>query len=123
MHCHEINLLIKKFNFRRNTNMTAEELFEKAGETAGGEKSQMFGKPCYKTGGKAFLCFFKECAVFKLGAPEHAKAMALAGSELFDPSGTGRAMKEWVQVKAVHAKEWNKFAKAAAAYSQPTKKK
>jgi hypothetical protein len=42
--------------------------------------------------------------------------LGLKGAKLFDPSGTGRAMKEWVQVPFTHSKKWEKFAKAAFAY-------
>jgi len=36
--------------------------------------------------------------VFKLTDKIHADALSLDGSELFDPSGKKRPMKEWVQV-------------------------
>lgn len=78
--------------------------------------SQMFGKPCYKVNGKAFTCLFNDDMVFKLNEPHHKKAMALKGSKLFDPSGKGRSMKEWVQVSATHAKQWPALAKAAFDY-------
>jgi hypothetical protein len=96
--------------------MTNEEAFDAAGLASGGEKSQMFGKPCYKIGGKAFLCFFENCAVFKLGGDPFKTAMGFSGSKLFDPSGKGRAMKEWVQVKGIHQAEWKKLAKAACTF-------
>ncbi|MBK9985377.1 MAG: hypothetical protein IPP15_24060 [Saprospiraceae bacterium] len=80
------------------------------------ELSQMFGKPCFKINGKAFCCFFQECMVFKLAGEEHKEALSLKGSILFDPSGKGRAMKEWVQVPYIHYKKWEHFAKTAAKY-------
>jgi hypothetical protein len=80
------------------------------------ELSQMFGKPCIKVKGKAFACYFEEEMVFKLGGDTHKKALAMKGSELFDPSGKGRAMKEWVQVKASHKEEWEKLATEAMKY-------
>jgi hypothetical protein len=80
------------------------------------EISKMFGKPCLKINGKAFACFFEGDMVFKLYAPEHEKASALKGSKIFDPSGGNRPMKEWVQVKPAHEKEWTKFAEAALKY-------
>ena len=80
------------------------------------EQSQMFGKPCFKIYGKAFCCFFGNSMVFKLGGDDHAEAMKLKGSKLFDPSGKGRAMKEWVQVSFEHHDKWKKLAKVAAAY-------
>lgn len=92
----------------------SELLFYKIGEELlGTEKSQMFGKPCFKKNGKAFLCFFKECAVFKLSDNYHREALSLSGSVLFDPSGKSRPMKEWVQVTFKHKNRWGAFAEAA----------
>ena len=78
------------------------------------EASQMFGKPCFKVKGKAFCCFFEDCMVFKLGGRDHLEAMSLKDSKLFDPSGTGRPMKEWVQVASEHEDQWGQLAKKAA---------
>ena len=80
------------------------------------EESQMFGKPCYKTGGKAFVSFFEDCMVFKLAGEAHENALKLKGAKLFDPSGKGRAMKEWVQVPAAHVSKWPELARAAFSY-------
>ncbi len=75
--------------------------------------SQMFGKKCYKMDGKAFVCFFQDCMVFKLAGEDHAKALALPNAKLFDPSGKGRPMKAWVQLNyETHAK-WERFAHSA----------
>jgi hypothetical protein len=79
-------------------------------------QSQMFGKPCFKINGKAFIAFFENCMVFKLSGDIHAEALNLKGSVLFDPSHKGRPMKEWVQVPYAHAPNWDKYAKAAIAY-------
>lgn len=76
----------------------------------------MFGKPCYKINGKAFVCFFQECMVFKLTGDTHAMALKLEGAVLFDPSGKGRAMKEWVQVPFAHKKHWTSLTNAALEY-------
>jgi len=95
----------------------AQTLYSEIGEKIkGAEESQMFGKPCFKINGKAFVCFFKDCMVFKLSDPTHKEALSLDGSELFDPSGKGRAMKEWVQVPFAYSDKWKKFAKAAFDY-------
>ncbi len=82
----------------------------------GAVASQMFGKPCFKINGKAFICFFQNEMVFKLSGESHYKALNLEGAKLFDPSGKNRAMKEWVQVPSVHADWWEQFAKDAALY-------
>src|SRR5687768_14157403 len=93
-----------------------EDLYRKIGLKIKGEQSQMFGKPCFKINGKAFMCFFNGDAVFKLADNAHKDALSLDGSQLFDPSGKGRAMKEWVQVTYDYKDQWGKFAKAALNY-------
>lgn len=99
----------------------AEEHYITVGQQiAGAEQSQMFGKPCFKIKGKAFICFFRECMVFKLNGTAHQAALALKGAVLFDPSATGRAMKEWVQVPVAHKSKWPELAKAACAYVTTT---
>lgn len=80
------------------------------------EQSQMFGKPCFKINGKAFVCFYQNEMVFKLPGDELKEALSLEGSRLFDPSGKNRPMKEWVQVSFDHRDKWNSFAKAALNY-------
>lgn len=77
---------------------------------------QLFGKPCFKIKGKAFICFFKEAMVFKLSGEQHKAALNLEGSSLFDPSGKGRPMKEWVQVSFIHQDKWADHARVALAY-------
>ena len=94
-----------------------EKLYLETGNAIkGAEESQMFGKPCFKIKGKAFICFFQNEMVFKLTGDVHKEALALKGASLFDPSGKGRAMKEWVQLPFTHSKHWEKFAKAACEY-------
>lgn len=100
--------------------MTAEIEYEKIvkliEDSHEGQSGQMFGKRCIKVNGKAGIAFFKDCVVFKLSDPEHAMAQSLSGSVLWDPSGKGRAMKEWVQVTMDHKTKFKKLAKAAADY-------
>ncbi len=59
---------------------------------------QMFGKPCLKVGGKAFVARHLDAVVFTLEGEHHARALATPGAVLWDPSGKGRPMKEWVAV-------------------------
>jgi hypothetical protein len=89
----------------------------------GAEQSQMFGKPCFKINGKAFVCFFQDAMVFKLTGEAHAKAIALKGSRLFDPSGSKRPMKEWVQVNFENHKAWMAFATDAIKYVKESSSK
>ncbi len=98
--------------------MTKEETkyHEVASKIEGAEKSQLFGKPCYKINKKAFCCFFHNEMVFKLTGEFHQEALRLDGTELFDPSGKGRPMKEWVQVPFDYEDQWEDFALAAFEY-------
>jgi hypothetical protein len=82
----------------------------------GAQQSQMFGKPCFKIKGKAFISFFNGTMVFKLTGDAHAEALALDGAVRFDPSGKGRPMKEWVQLPYAYEDRWADFAAAALAY-------
>jgi len=77
---------------------------------------KIFGMPCLKTGGKAFAGYYQSAMVFKLAVPEHTEALALPDAQLFDPSGRGRPMKEWVEVPVEHAARWLDFAWAALRY-------
>jgi hypothetical protein len=78
-------------------------------------KSQMFGMPCLKIGGKAFAGLLQQAMVFKLGGDAHASALALSGAHLFDPSGQ-RPMKEWIEVPAEHADRWPELGRRALQY-------
>jgi hypothetical protein len=80
------------------------------------EEGQMFGKPCFKVKGKAFVCFFENCMVFKLNGQENSEALSINGAQLFDPSGKKRPMKEWVQVPLNSSYNWKKFAVASFNY-------
>lgn len=86
------------------------------------EQSQMFGKPCFKINGKAFICFFQNEMVFKLTGETHSDALSLDASQLFDPSGKKRPMKEWVQVSYHYKENWADFAKSASEYVSTIKK-
>jgi hypothetical protein len=97
--------------------MSSENLFFGIGrKLKNAEESQMFGKPCFKINGKAFMCFFQDCLVFKLQGDTHEAALKLKGAVLFDPSGKGRAMKEWVQVPVAHKAKYADLAQEAIKY-------
>jgi hypothetical protein len=97
--------------------MSPNEQYLQIGRSISGSiESQLFGKPCFKANGKAFICFFENCMVFKLTGEEHTEALSLDGSELFDPSKKHRPMKEWVQVPAAYSDRWERYAKAAYDY-------
>lgn len=97
--------------------MTAEEAYLAIGQRLEeAVQSQMFGKPCFKINGKAFICFFDNQLVFKLTGDAHKEALSLDGAQLFDPSGKKRPMKEWVQVPFHYADKWEMFAEEAMKY-------
>jgi hypothetical protein len=77
---------------------------------------QMFGMPTLKAGGKAFAGLYEGGMVFKLDGDAHARALSLAGAHIFDPSGMGRPMKQWVVVPAEHAPSWEELAREALGY-------
>jgi hypothetical protein len=82
--------------------------------TSPATRGQMFGMPCLKNEvGKAFAGYFGEAMVFKLPPSPREEALALPGARLFDPSGMGRPMKEWVVVPAEHAERWPELAREA----------
>lgn len=94
-----------------------ESLYLSIGQNLGNaERSQMFGKPCFKVNKKAFVCFFQNEMVFKLTGETHSEALSLDGSQLFDPSGKKRPMKEWVQVLFDCSDKWEEYAKSALKY-------
>lgn len=83
---------------------------------SGVEAGKMFGMPTLKTGGKAFAGFYDGSMTFKLPPTAHARALGLAGARVFDPSGMGRPMKEWVEVPAGAAGEWEALARQSLDY-------
>lgn len=94
---------------------------EAGGIVTGAVASQMFGAPCFKIGSKAFCCLSRgEAAVFKLTGQDHADALELPGAKLFDPGGTGRPMKAWVQVPFAESDSWADLAHQAAAFVAST---
>lgn len=104
-----------KVHYERDITMTTPaDIFNTCGSAIpDAVKSQMFGKPCFKIGGKAFVCLFQDCMVFKLTGKSHETAIGLNAALLFDPSGKGRPMKQWVQLPAEHAHQWPAYAQAA----------
>ncbi len=77
-------------------------------------RSVIFGMPCLKKSGRVIAGFPRRGIgmVFKLTDPEaHARALALPGAQLFDPSGRGNTIfKQWVVVPPDQADEWESLA-------------
>ncbi len=103
-----------------------EEIVDELIITEHATRSQMMGHPTLMANQYMFVCFIENGMMFRLqaGSDVHARAMALAGAHLFDPSNRGSGMKEWVVIPAQHADQWREWARAALAYvrSLPPKK-
>jgi hypothetical protein len=79
--------------------------------------SRIFGMPCLKRSGRVIAGFTRGAMVFKLTNPDdHARALALAGAHLFDPSGRDEPFRQWVVVPPEHADDWDEL--AYTAYTQ-----
>jgi hypothetical protein len=93
--------------------------YESIASQVAASSGKMFGMPVLKDhSGKAFAGFYQGSMVFKLSGADHARAMALNGARLFDPSGHGRPMREWVVVPPEHAVRWLGIARQALRYSE-----
>jgi hypothetical protein len=78
-------------------------------------KASMFGMPGIKRrGGKAFCGLYGDDMIFKLEGEDHARAMSLDGTHLFEPMA-GRLMKAWVQVPPEHESQYADLARSAEA--------
>ena len=76
-------------------------------------RSVIFGMPCLKKSGRVVAGFPRSGSgmVFKLtNADAHARALALDGAHLFDPSGRGEPFRQWVVVPPAQADEWEALA-------------
>jgi hypothetical protein len=93
-----------------------EKLVTDLADSDGAVLGKMFGGPCGYIEGKGFTCLYQDNVVFKLSGDAHAAALKLAGAHLFDPSGMGRAMKEWVVVPNKHSARWPEIGKQALTY-------
>jgi len=72
---------------------------------------KVFGMSCVKRSGKVVFGFSRTGMVFKLTDPRvHARAVALPGAHLFDPSGRGEVFRQWVVVPAGQGDEWEALA-------------
>jgi hypothetical protein len=78
--------------------------------------AKMFGMPTVMVNGNSFMGYAGGEMVFKLTGASHAQALAVPGARLFDPSGRGRPMREWVSVPASASDQWTDLADAALAY-------
>jgi hypothetical protein len=80
------------------------------------ERSVWFGTPAAKVDGKVFLCLWRGALVARLGADEVDHRVVAGDGVRFDPSGKGRAMKDWLESSAEPA-EWAELALGAIAFT------
>jgi hypothetical protein len=80
------------------------------------KRGQMFGVPTVFVNGNAFISYFHGSMVFKLTGSAREQAMTLQDAKLFDPSGKGRPMKEWIALTPFTRDQWPQWADAALAY-------
>jgi hypothetical protein len=82
--------------------------------------SRIFGMPCVKRAGRVVFGFSRTGMVFKLTDPAaHARALAVPGAHLFDPSGRDQPFREWVVVPPQRLDEWEAFAYEAVHQEHP----
>jgi hypothetical protein len=79
----------------------------------------LFGKACLKIHGKAFVAQQYDFIAFKLPQAARQFALSLEHAGLWDPSGKGRPMKEWVTLPAMHQTHFLELAKQALVFTHP----
>src|SRR5688572_15961336 len=80
------------------------------------KRGQMMGIPTLYVNGNAFANYFHGSMVFKLSPTDVKQALALQDAKLFDPSNSGKQMKQWVQLLPVHRDQWADWVDAALSY-------
>jgi hypothetical protein len=80
------------------------------------ERSVWFGTPAAKVDGKVFVCLWRGALVARLGAEEVDQRVLARDGVRFDPSGKGRAMKDWLESNAEPA-DWAELALTAIAFT------
>lgn len=80
------------------------------------ERAVWFGMPAAKVDGKIFLSLWRGSLVARLGAEEVDQRVLAGGGVRFDPSGKGKAMKDWLEADAEHD-EWTELALGALAFT------
>jgi hypothetical protein len=75
---------------------------------------KLFGHPSLQENGKAFVLRYHDDLVFKLGRERVDNVLASHPEAMrFDPSGKGRAMKDWLHVPFSLGVDWLTWAESA----------
>jgi hypothetical protein len=80
------------------------------------QRTVWFGTPAAKVEGKIFIALWHGTLVARLGADEVDHRVASGDGVRFDPSGKGRAMKDWLESNAEQG-EWTELALGALAFT------
>ncbi len=77
-----------------------------------------FGLESLNLDGKPFGAFFQGELVLKLGAEKISEIIErYPGAKLFDPSGRGRAMKDWLQIPNEFQEDWDSLSESAILFA------
>lgn len=92
---------------------------ELVGYTEHAELGNLFGKQCGKINKNAFVAFYQDEMVFKLGKEmvDNLK-VKFTGSQNWDPSGKKRPMKDWLQVPGIYREMWKSLTDQSVDYYQ-----
>ena len=71
------------------------------------EQGKFFGFQALKATGKTFVILSGTHLVFRLPAEASPEALALAGSEMWNPYGHEK--RNWFQIPTEHAQQWKRF--------------
>src|SRR4051794_16284918 len=88
-----------------------EALCSDLGKSYKAERAVMFGVQCMKYRGNGFMAYYEGDLVLKLSGKTREDALKLHGAQMWDPSGRGRAMKEWIQIPSEHLAKWKEMAR------------
>ncbi|MCU0420919.1 MAG: hypothetical protein MUC38_14815 [Cyclobacteriaceae bacterium] len=92
----------------------AEIMFEKLAHQFDGVSAlRMFGWPCLCLGRKPFVFLDKDTGerlIFRLYPEEAQQALQLTDTEVFNPGGKSKRMKNWIVVGQSQRKQWPSFA-------------
>jgi len=80
------------------------------------QRAVWFGTPAAKVEGRIFLALWRGALVARIGAEEVDHRVLAGDGVRFDPSGKGKAMKDWLEANAEHA-EWTELALCAMAFT------
>jgi hypothetical protein len=80
------------------------------------ERAVWFGTPAAKVDGKVFICLWRGALVARLGAEEVDHRVVARDGVRFDPSGQGKAMKDWLESSAEPG-DWAELALSAIAFT------